>query len=212
MSILFEFYRIIQAYGTYGHIHFVLEIPVPYLIFYSQLLSEGILSADTVRLVVLDEADKLLEDSFLADVTAIFQLLPTNKQVVALSATYPDKLARLAEKLMRAPQHIRPGQESQVLQGVLQFVLPLEFSPVPVKQSQVKQAALLALLSSVAYSQCLVFSNYQLVAQSAADFLNSRGFPAIVISAIQDQSRRLQAMQSFKQFNCRWVRYSIVMQ
>jgi superfamily II DNA/RNA helicase len=46
-----------------------------------QLLSEGILSADTVRLVVLDEADKLLESSFLADVTTILQLLPTNKQV-----------------------------------------------------------------------------------------------------------------------------------
>jgi ATP-dependent RNA helicase DDX20 len=99
-------------------------------------LSEGILSADTVRLVVLDEADKLLESSFLEDTTAILQMLPTNKQVVALSATYPDELARLAEKLMRAPAHIRPGQESQVLHGVHQFVLPVESSPVRAKQNQ----------------------------------------------------------------------------
>jgi ATP-dependent RNA helicase DDX20 len=166
-------------------------------------LSENILSADTVRLVVLDEADKLLEASFLADTTAILHILPTNKQVLALSATYPPELAAIAEKFMRAPQHVRPGQDSQVLQGVQQFVLPVEASPVPAKQNQVKQAALLKLLSSVSYSQCLVFSNYQVIAQSVADFLNSRGFPAIFISAGQDQTRRIQAMQSFKQFNCR---------
>jgi superfamily II DNA/RNA helicase len=130
-------------------------------------------------------------------------LYPYLYQVLALSATYPEELARLAEKLMRAPQHVRPDQENQVLHGVQQFVLPVEFSPVAAKQSQVKQAALLSLLSSVPYSQCLVFSNYQLVAQSVADFLNSRGFPAIFISGNQEQTRRLQAMQSFKQFNCR---------
>ena len=52
-------------------------------------------------------------------------------------------------------------------------------------------------------SQCLVFSNYQTIAQSTADYLNSRGFPSIFISAGQDQQRRLQAMATFKQFNCR---------
>ena len=166
-------------------------------------MSEGILSPDTVRLVVLDEADKLLEASFLADTTTILQLLPTNKQVLALSATYPPELATLAEKFMRAPQHIRPGQDSQVLHGVQQFVLPLEMSPVLAKQNQVKHAALLSVLSSVPYSQCLVFADYKVIAESVADFLNSRGYPAIFISAAQDQARRIQAMQSFKQFNCR---------
>lgn len=71
--------------------------------------------AGTVRLAVLDEADKLLEPSFLADTTAILGRLPRSKQVMALSATYPDQLAKLAERFMRSPQHVRPGQASQVL-------------------------------------------------------------------------------------------------
>ena len=79
-----------------------------------QLISEGLLSVDNVRLAVLDEADKMLEAAFVTDTTWILNSLPVSKQVIALSATYPDKLASLAERFMRSPQHIRPGQTSQV--------------------------------------------------------------------------------------------------
>jgi len=168
-----------------------------------QLISEGMLAVDSVRLVVLDEADKLLEPAFLADTTAILNMLPKSKQVIALSATYPDQLASLAERFMRSPQHIRPGQASQVLSGVAQFLYKVQHCPATARQTAIKQAALLTILSSVPYTQCLVFSNYSTIAQATADFLNSRGFPAIFISAGQDQSRRLAAMHSFKQFNCR---------
>jgi len=168
-----------------------------------QLITEGILTVDSVRLVVLDEADKLLEPSFLGETTAILNMLPKSKQVIALSATYPEQLAVIAERFMRSPQHIRPGKASQVLAGVAQFVLEVEHSPAAARQNAIKQAALLNILSSVSYTQCLVFSNYSTIAQSTADFLNSRGFPAIFISAGQDQTRRLAAIQTFKQFNCR---------
>jgi len=168
-----------------------------------QLITEGILPVDSVRLVVLDEADKLLEPSFLADTTAILNMLPKSKQVIALSATYPDQLATLAERFMRSPQHIRPGQSSQVLTGVAQFLYTVQHCPAQARQTTIKQAALLTILSSVPYTQVLVFSNYSTIAQATADFLNSRGFPAIFISAGQDQARRLAAIQTFKQFNCR---------
>ena len=59
-----------------------------------QLISEGLLAVDNVRLAVLDEADKMLEPSFINDTTWILNSLPQSKQVVALSATYPDKLGR----------------------------------------------------------------------------------------------------------------------
>ena len=74
-----------------------------------QLISEGMLSVENVRLAVLDEADKMLESSFISDTTWILNSLPQSKQVLALSATYPDSLASLAERFMRSPQHIRPG-------------------------------------------------------------------------------------------------------
>merc|ERR1719323_470602 len=104
---------------------------------------------------------------------------------------------------MRSPHHIRPGQTSQVLSGVAQFVLPVKTSPVQQKQNTIKQTALLNLLSSIPYSQCLVFSNYTSISQATADYLNSRGFPAVYMSAGQDQARRMAVMQTFKQFSCR---------
>ena len=66
-----------------------------------QLLDEKILNADTVRLAILDEADKLLEPNFVKETTHILNLLPQSKQFIALSATYPDELCRVAEKFMR---------------------------------------------------------------------------------------------------------------
>ena len=65
------------------------------------------------------------------------------------------------------------------------------------------QAALLSILSSVPYTQVLVFSNYSTIAQATADYLNSRGFPAVYMSSNQDQARRMAVMQTFRQFNCR---------
>lgn len=90
-----------------------------------------------------------------------------------------------------------------MLHGIRQFALMVEHSPVQAKQNQLKQLALLKILSSVSYNQCLIFSNYQIIAQSTSDFLNSRGFPSICISAGQDQIRRLQTMKTFKAMKCR---------
>jgi len=168
-----------------------------------QLITEGFLKTEGVRLVALDEADKLLEPAFLGDTTEILNLLPRSKQVLALSATYPPQLAKLAERFMRSPKHIRPGQSSQVLTGVSQFMIKVDHCPVQTKQISIKHAALLNLLSTVPYNQVLVFSNYSTLAQSTSDFLNSRGFPSICMSAVQDQSRRLLAINSFKNFSCR---------
>jgi len=168
-----------------------------------QLLTEGMLPAESVRLVVMDEADKLLEPAFLNDTTDILNLMPKSRQVLALSATYPDQLASIAERFMRSPQHIRPGKASQVLTGVSQFLLPVDRSPAAARQTALKHAALLNVLSSVPYSQALVFSNYSTIAQSTSDFLNSRGFPAVFMSSGQDQTRRNAVIQTFKQFSCR---------
>ena len=104
---------------------------------------------------------------------------------------------------MRSPHHIRPGERSQVLTGVLQLVLPVSQCPVQHKQNTIKQTALLSLLSSLPYTQCLVFSNYTSIAQATADYLNSRGFPAVFMSAVQDQARRMAVMETFRQFNTR---------
>ena len=84
-----------------------------------------------------------------------------------------------------------------------QFMAEVAHCPAQHKQNTIKQSALLALLSALPYTQCLVFSNYTSIAQATADFLNSRGFPAVYMSAVQDQARRMAVMETFRQFNYR---------
>lgn len=76
-----------------------------------------------VRLFILDEADKLMDKSFVNDVTWIFNQLPVSKQMLSLSATYPEPMLELLMRYMKNPQHIRLGKEDQVLCGIKQFVL-----------------------------------------------------------------------------------------
>ena len=87
--------------------------------------------------------------------------------------------------------------------GVGQYLLEVAHCPSQHRQNTIKQTALLSLLSVLPYTQCLVFSNYTSIAQATADFLNSRGFPAVYMSAVQDQARRMAVMETFRQFNTR---------
>ena len=87
--------------------------------------------------------------------------------------------------------------------GVGQYLLEVAHCPAQHRQNTIKQTALLSLLSVLPYTQCLVFSNYTSIAQATADFLNSRGFPAVYMSAVQDQARRMAVMETFRQFNTR---------
>ncbi|TRY79411.1 hypothetical protein TCAL_07055 [Tigriopus californicus] len=168
-----------------------------------QLLMERALKPDAIKLFVLDEADRLMDGDFLSDVRWIAHRLPERKQVMALSATYPDDLAQIASTLMHQPNHVRLGQDDQVLHGVAQFVRPVRAHPQVQRQVAFKLKALLDLLASVSFNQCLVFSNYSVRAQAMCEKALAQGWPAVFISASQDQSERLQAISCLKQFQCR---------
>ena len=169
-----------------------------------QLIEEKYLKTDAVRFFALDEADKMLESSFKNDVTWIYNNLPEIKQVMALSATYPEKLANTLTSLMRTPKHVRLDTSSQVLIGLDQYVLHTNYHPKPKYQLDIKFGVLLDVLNSVTFSQCLIFTNYSLSAQSICERLNGNGWPAIYIAAtLQNQYERLQALNSLRQFTTR---------
>lgn len=169
-----------------------------------QLIEEKYLKTDAVRFFALDEADKMLESSFKNDVTMIYNNLPEIKQVMALSATYPESLANSLTSLMRTPKHVRLDTSSQVLIGLDQYVLHTNYHPKPKYQLDIKFGVLLDVLNSVTFSQCLIFTNYSLSAQSICERLNGNGWPAIFIAAtLQNQYERLQALNSLRQFTTR---------
>ena len=116
-----------------------------------------------------------MDKSFVNDITWIFNQLPVSKQMLSLSATYPDEMLRLLIRYMKNPQHIRLAKENQVLQGVKQFVLKVKYHPKPTHQTKLKMRSLLQALSTTSFTQTLVFCNYTVRAQAMCEEAERKG-------------------------------------
>ncbi|KAL7884837.1 hypothetical protein AOLI_G00076070 [Acnodon oligacanthus] len=169
-----------------------------------QLIEMGLLLTASIRLFVLDEADKLLEEgSFQEQINWIFSSLPVNKQLLALSATYPESLAQHLCRYMREPTFVRLNPTDPGLIGLKQYYKLVHSHALPHKVFEEKVQNLLELFSKVPFNQALVFSNLHTRAQHLADVLSSKGLPSVCISGSLSQEQRLEAMSKLKQYQCR---------
>ncbi|XP_065554500.1 probable ATP-dependent RNA helicase DDX20 [Lathamus discolor] len=169
-----------------------------------QLIELDYLNTASIRLFILDEADKLLEEgSFQEQVNWIYSSLPANKQVLAVSATYPESLANALTRYMREPTFVRLNPADPSLIGLKQYYKIVNSHPLPHKTFEEKTQHLQELFSKIPFNQALVFSNLHSRAQHLAEILTSRGFPAECISGNMNQNQRLDAMAKLKQFHCR---------
>ncbi|XP_024251470.1 probable ATP-dependent RNA helicase DDX20 [Oncorhynchus tshawytscha] len=169
-----------------------------------QLIELGLLVTASIRLFVLDEADKLLEEgSFQDQINWIFSSLPVNKQMLALSATYPESLAQHLAHYMREPTFVRLNPSDPGLIGLKQYYRLVRSHAMPHKVFEEKVLLLLELFSKVPFNQALVFSNLHTRAQHLADILSSKGLPAVCISGSLSQDQRMEAMSKLKQYQCR---------
>uniref|UniRef100_A0A8D9EI54 Probable ATP-dependent RNA helicase DDX20 n=1 Tax=Cacopsylla melanoneura TaxID=428564 RepID=A0A8D9EI54_9HEMI len=164
-----------------------------------QLIKLKHLSVDAVRMLILDEADKLINGSFLDDITWIYSQLPSMKQMLVVSATYsPENLATL-HRYMIDPLLIRPEDATRPLIGVKQLVALIPES----KNSNLKcvdeEKKLVQLLSHTPFNQCVVFSNYQLRPEVISENLTTAKFGSVFLSGAQEQGDRLAALNAFKQ-------------
>ncbi|NXK72315.1 DDX20 helicase, partial [Amazona guildingii] len=169
-----------------------------------QLIELDYLNTASIRLFILDEADKLLEEgSFQEQINWIYSSLPANKQVLAVSATYPESLANALTRYMREPTFVRLNPADPSLIGLKQYYKVVNSHPLPHKTFEEKTQHLQELFSKIPFNQALVFSNLHSRAQHLAEILTSRGFPAECISGNMNQNQRLDAMAKLKQFHCR---------
>ncbi|KFO76804.1 putative ATP-dependent RNA helicase DDX20, partial [Cuculus canorus] len=169
-----------------------------------QLIELDYLNTASVRLFILDEADKLLEEgSFQEQINWIYSSLPANKQMLAVSATYPESLANALTRYMREPTFVRLNPTDPSLIGLKQYYKIVNSHPLPHKTFEEKTRHLQELFSKIPFNQALVFSNLHSRAQHLAEILTSRGLPAECISGSMNQSQRLDAMAKLKQFHCR---------
>ncbi|KAH0548896.1 hypothetical protein KQX54_004071 [Cotesia glomerata] len=167
------------------------------------LIDQKLVKIENVRLFVLDEADKLMDDSFRKDVNYIFSKLPANKQVILSSATYPENITLFTTKYMRTPLVCLPDDRSPILLGLRQFVVIVPDHPNPMKRVEIKVKELLKILRNFKFKQSLVFFNYQSRAQSVCNQVTGKGFQSTYITGNQDMKKRLSTMESLKNFKCR---------
>ncbi|XP_017379807.1 probable ATP-dependent RNA helicase DDX20 [Cebus imitator] len=169
-----------------------------------QLIELDYLNPGSIRLFILDEADKLLEEgSFQEQINWIYSSLPASKQMLAVSATYPEFLANALTKYMRDPTFVRLNASDPSLIGLKQYYKVVNSYPLAHKVFEEKTQHLQELFSRIPFNQALVFSNLHSRAQHLADILSSKGFPAECISGNMNQNQRLDAMAKLKQFHCR---------
>ncbi|QQP56951.1 Uncharacterized protein FKW44_001793 [Caligus rogercresseyi] len=169
-----------------------------------QLIEEGIMNCEDIKIFILDEADKLCEKSFREDLKWIMGALPASVQTLALSATYPDSL-EYSHVCSQDSLSCKAWKRVSGPLGMNQFVLESPHHGLPKKVVDLKFERLLKVLSSVSFEQCIVFCNYSLRARAICDKLNDQGWPAIFLAGMQEQKDRLNSLKDLRAFRCRIV-------
>ncbi|MCY4583477.1 MAG: DEAD/DEAH box helicase [Chloroflexi bacterium] len=152
------------------------------------LLDRGVLRLDRARLVVLDEADQMLDIGFLPDVRRILRSTPRSRQTALFTATVPTMIKRLIYSYLREPQTFRVGEESEPVEQVTQRYCEVA--------SRDKLTALLSVLDE--NEQTLLFRRTQDDVDWLVKTLTRRGVKAAAIHGGLPQGERNAVMQSFR--------------
>jgi ATP-dependent RNA helicase RhlE len=154
------------------------------------LQQQGMLDLGQVQMLILDEADRMLDMGFIHDVKKILALVPKDKQSLLFSATFSDEIRDLAANLLNDPLHIQVTPRNTTVQRITQVIHPV---------GRAKKKALLAhIITENKWSQVLVFTRTKFGANSVAEFLEKNGISAMALHGNKSQSARTQALAGFK--------------
>ncbi len=155
------------------------------------LMSQGIMRLNTIEIFVLDEADRMLDMGFIHDVRRIIQVLPTKRQTLLFSATMPQDIQDLADRILINPVHVAVVPQATTVETIDQSVFFVE---------KKDKRALLEhlLLGDKAIRRVLVFTRTKHGANKLVQQLDQARIQAEAIHGNKSQSAREKALANFK--------------
>jgi ATP-dependent RNA helicase RhlE len=153
-------------------------------------LQRGTIDLSAVELLVLDEADRMLDMGFIRDIRKVMKALPRERQNLLFSATFSADIRRLASDLLNSPTEIQVAVNGKPADGVNQIVYPVD--------RQRKRELLSHKIGSENWKQVLVFTRTKHGANRLATQLESDGLKSAAIHGNKSQGARLRALNDFK--------------
>lgn len=143
-----------------------------------------------IEILVLDEADRMLDMGFIRDIKKILALLPKQRQNLLFSATFSDEIKLLADGLLNNPALIEVARRNAAAELITQRVYPVD--------RERKRALLTKLIKDHNWFQVLVFTRTKHGANNLAEYLNKEGITAMAIHGNKSQAARTRALAEFK--------------
>ncbi|WP_306591419.1 DEAD/DEAH box helicase [Geothrix sp. 21YS21S-4] len=151
---------------------------------------QGNLDFRHLEVLVLDEADRMLDMGFIRDIRKILALLPAQRQSLLFSATFTDEIKQLASTFLKTPASVEITARNTAAELVRQVVHPVD--------RERKRALLAHLVQTRGLEQVLVFTRTKHGANRLSEQLDKDGISSMAIHGNKSQPQRIKALESFK--------------
>ena len=145
---------------------------------------------DNIQILILDEADRMLDMGFSFEIKRIMAMLPQKRQTLLFSATYSNEIKELADKILDNPEMIEVSPQKKTADNIIQVVHPV--------RKEQKRALIAKLIKREKWTRTLVFTKTKFGAENLKDYLLKEDIKAKAIHGNKSQAARNYALEDFK--------------